>query len=228
MATRLRKAKNGLCLRCVAPRGKGIEASVIANGSQLFQYLVELLGLHGRSAPLGQRQDPDCHDLAAAPKREDVARLDRVSRLFDPYPVEAHPAGLGGRLGQRPRAVEAGVEQPFVQPGFAHRVRRAARPANGEFGFTGVSGRFSLRGWRALSLDRRHTGLAPSTSISRQPSAASTARASSLPLPRSETILFSKLSASLPLAVPVPVRPPVAPACRSGWRGRRRRQSPPA
>src|SRR3569833_3647024 len=200
MATRLQQAKTGLRLRCVALGGKGIEAAVFENASQLLQQFVELLGLCGGSAALGQRQDPDSHDLAAAPEREHIAQLDRMARLFDPHPIETHPAGLGSGLRQRACAIEAGVKEPLVEPDFVHRVRNAARPAKGEFGLTGGSGRFSARAPRLLSLDRRQTGLAAATSTSRQPSAASTARASSLLLPRSETIRVSRVSASLPLA----------------------------
>ena len=122
MGEGLQAAKTGLCLRRVAPGGKGIEAAVFANGSQLLHQFVELLGLHGGSAPLGQRHDPDSHDLAAEPKRHDIARLDRMARLLDPHPIEAHPSGLCGGLRQRPRAIETSVKQPFVEPSLTHWV----------------------------------------------------------------------------------------------------------
>src|SRR5471032_611356 len=121
--------------------------------------------------------------VAARGKGIEAAAIANHSHLFEGFPDGCDRGGHGTTI---------------CQTRGGHRIRNAARPAKGELGSGGGSGLGWLARGRGFSLARRHTGLAPATSIPRQPSAFRTARASSLLEPSSETNLVSTVSASVP------------------------------
>ena len=109
----------------------------------------------------------------------------------------------GGGLGQRPGAIEAGMEQPFVQPAsslIACVARQGRQTANGDRAAVRLALRLA-RGARLFPLIRRQTGLASAT-VDLRASPARPARRALRPcsLPSSDTSLVSSVSASVPVA----------------------------
>ena len=80
--------------------------------------------------------EPECP--VDAIKADSDPGLERLGGFFHADPVQPDLAGTGRGLRQGPGAIEAGMEQPFVET--AHRMRSAANPANGELGSGGGSG----------------------------------------------------------------------------------------